>query len=715
MSATASQIEVAKEEGSHKARLQYPQVDLAKCIGCGSCVTACPEEGVLEMLHGQAMVVHGARCVGHGRCATECPTAGIVVRLGDIEKRRDIPILEEDLSCVGTPGVYLAGEVTGFALVRTAIEQGRMVAQAVAAERKVKGSVNTNAEATPALDLVVIGLGPAGLSCGLEALNHGLDFVVAERDRLGGAVAHYPRQKMVLTRPVNLPRGGRLKESEYSKEDLLEIWQKVATEQQVPIREGLDFSHVEPRDPEGVFQVHFTNAPPIRARSVCLAMGRRGTPHKLGVRGEDSSKVSYGLVDAGHFQGDQILVVGGGDSAIEAALALSEQEGNQVTLSYRRASVLRIKARNKTRLDEAIAKGSITALLSSTVIRIYPESVELALTDPDGVQVSKRIANNVVFVLAGGLPPFEQLEKSGVSFDPAERPKTVQADDQGGLLMSLVWALASTLGALLWLASFRDYYALGSLDRPGHTHHDLLSPSGTAGLAFGAFALLLIGVNLMYLVRKNQRLPLQVGTLRSWMTWHVATGVLAFIAAALHSFGSLRTTVGTHAFLGMGILVATGALGRYLYSFLPRAANGRSLDVGEVRAKLAAFEADWDREHRGFGERLRSQIEVLGTEAQWSGPPWRRISSLIKSRSHLRKMKADLTQQARQEGIPEDQIRKLTKLATSVQRSALAAAHLEDIRGIVASWRYMHRWIALLMVGLVLIHIYTALRYGQIF
>jgi thioredoxin reductase/Pyruvate/2-oxoacid:ferredoxin oxidoreductase delta subunit len=718
MSATESQIEVAKEEGSHKARLQYPQVDLAKCIGCGSCVTACPEEGVLELLHGQAMVVHGARCVGHGRCATECPTAGIVVRLGDIENRRDIPILEEDLSCIGTPGLYLAGEVTGFALVRTAIEQGRMVAQAVAKERKQQGSPTgdraLDPDAPPVRDLVVVGLGPAGLSCGLEALNHGLDFVVAERDRLGGAVAHYPRQKMVLTRPVNLPRGGRLKESEYSKEELLDIWQTVAKEQQLPIQEGLDFSHIDPRDADGIFQVHFTNAPSIRTRSVCLAMGRRGTPRKLGVPGEESSKVSYGLVDAGQFQGDKILVVGGGDSAIEAALALSEQVGNHVTLSYRRPSVFRIKTRNKLRLEEAIARGTITALFSSTVTRIHPDSVELEFADSDQMLGPKRIENNVVFVLAGGLPPFEQLERSGVSFDPSERPATVASDDHGGLLVSLLWALASTLGALLWLGFFRDYYALSSLGRPGHADHQLLAPSGSAGLAFGILAFLFIGVNLLYLARKNHRFPLQAGTLRSWMTWHVATGILAFIAATLHSFGSLRQSVGTHAFLGIGILVVTGALGRYLYSFIPRAANGRSLDLGEVRAKLAAFDADWDREHRGFGERLRLQIENLTTEAHWSGPPWKRLSSLIKSRARLRNMKANLTREARQEGIPEPQIRKLLKLAASVQRSALAAAHLEDIRGIVASWRYAHRWIALLMVGLVLIHIVTALRYGQI-
>ena len=708
MAVTESSIEVAKEEGSHKARLQYPQVDLAKCIGCGSCVTACPEEGVLALLHGQAMVVHGARCVGHGRCATECPTDGIVVRLGDIENRNDIPVLDEDLTCIGTPGLYMAGEVTGFALVRTAIEQGRLVAQAVARDRKP-------ALADPGVrDLVVVGLGPAGLSCGLEAINQELDFVVVERDRLGGAVAHYPRQKMVLTRPVNLPRGGRLTESEYSKEELLEIWRTTAETEGLPIQERHDFSHLDPRDADGIFQVNFTNSDPIRARSVCLAMGRRGTPRKLGVPGEESSKVSYGLVDAGQFQGDKILVVGGGDSAIEAALALSEQDGNHVTLSYRRPSVFRIKARNKVRLDEAIAKGQITALFSSSVTRIDPQSVDLEFTESTPEVAQMTIANDVVFVLAGGLPPFEQLERSGVSFDPAKRPRTVEADDQGGLLRSLIWAFAITMAALVWLATFREYYALSSLARPGHGHHGLLAPSGTAGLIFGVVAALLIGVNLMYLARKSLRFPLQIGTLRTWMTWHVATGILAFVAAALHSFGSLRSTVGTHAFLGMGILVMTGALGRYLYSFIPRAANGRSLDLGEVRAKLAAFEAEWDREHRGFGEKLRSQIEELATEAHWSGSPWARLSSLVRSRSHLRKMKTSLTQQARDEGIPEPQIRKLHTLAGPVQRAALAAAHLEDIRGIVASWRYAHRWIALLMVGLVLIHIFTALRYGQL-
>ena len=698
------ELQAAKARGSHKARLQYPEVDLAKCIGCGSCVRACPEDGVLELIHGQAIVVHGARCVGHGRCAEECPTAGIVVRLGDLEERRDIPALTPELMSTETPGLYLAGEVTGFALVKTAIEQGRSVAAEVDAKQKK----NPKKEAG-VLDLLIVGAGPAGLSCSLEAKQRGLDCLTVDQDQIGGTVAHYPRKKMVLTQPVFLPGYGKLKRTTYQKEELIAMWQQLVKDELLPIRTGLVYEDLE-RSPDGVFTVRFAGGEEIRARAVCMALGRRGSPRKLGVPGEELCKVSYGLVDAEGYTDRDILVVGGGDSAVEAALGLAEQPGNRVTLSYRQAGFFRIKARNEARLETALAAGELEVVLNSQVLAIEPHEVTLSL----GYQALRTLANDDVFVLAGGVPPFDKLARAGISFDPKDRPKLVSDEDTAGLFLALLGALAGTALALVWVVLFRDYYALPLAERP---HHDLdawLRPSGSVGLGLGIAAAILIVANLTYLLRKSSRVPLWIFSLQSWMTSHVATGVLILVLATLHAAMAPKHTVGGHALLGLAILVTTGAIGRYFYSFVPHAANGQDMRLDEVRAKLAGLSAELDREHRGIGERVHQEVETLIQERHWQHSLPRRIFALLLSRRRLKEARRALRRDSLESGLPPEQVRNIEGLVRTAQRTALAAAHFEDLRGLLSSWRYLHRWVALLMVLLVIVHIFTALRFGSI-
>jgi len=274
----------ARRRGSDKARLQFPAVDLTNCLGCGLCVQACPEEGVLEMIHGQAMVVHGARCVGHGLCATACPTAAISITLGDLSDRRDIPAISPSLEARGSPGLFLAGEVTGYALIRTAITHGTSVADEVA--RRCAANAGKPAPSKgDVLDLVVVGAGPAGIACALRAKELGLHFVVIDQEELGGTVAKYPRRKLVMTQPVTLPLHGKLTQTTYEKEELIAIWKEVVTRHELPIRTGVAYRGVE-RHADGVHEVT-TTAGPIRARNVCIAIGRRGSPRKLGVPGED--------------------------------------------------------------------------------------------------------------------------------------------------------------------------------------------------------------------------------------------------------------------------------------------------------------------------------------------------------------------------------------------------------------------------------------------
>ena len=698
----------ARETGSARARLQYPHVDLSRCIGCGTCVAACPEEQVLDIVHGQALVVHGARCVGHGRCAEECPVGAIALTFADISERRDLPVLSDSLESEQVPGLFLAGEVTGFALVRAAIAQGTAVAAEVARRRTPGPGRNGSSR----LDLCIVGAGPAGLACSLEARSRGLEFVTLEQERLGGTVANYPRNKLVMTQPVELPLHGPLDRSTYTKEELMELWEGIAEKHDLPIRTGVSFTGVRRTD-EG-FEVE-TGDGVVLADHVCLALGRRGTPRKLGVPGEELEKVAYGLLDARSHTDRRVLVVGGGDSAIEAALGLVEQAGNEVTLSYRKPAFFRLKARNEARLADAVEAGRLRVLYSSQVVRITPDAVALEV-ERDGEREALQLPNDEVFVLAGGIPPFELLERSGVSFDPALRGDLSAPEERGpGLRRALTAALVLGLAALAWALAFRGYYGLGPIERAHDARHALLRPSSGAGLAFGATAMGCMLANLTYLARRSPRVRFELGALSSWMTAHVATGLLVLFLVLLHAGLAPANTVGGHAFWGIVVLVGTGAVGRYLYSFVPRAANGRELALEEVEARLAGLSAGWDDTHREFGERVRRAVADLVAEGHWRASYVRRLVSLVGLRGRLEHRLAELRDEGRREGLPDDQLDELLALGRRAHRAALTATHYEELRGLLATWRYLHRWVALLVVALVVLHVAVALRYASLF
>jgi thioredoxin reductase len=734
--ATLEERSEAKAIGSHKARLQYPLVDLSRCVGCGTCVTACPEEGVLGLVYGQAAVVHGARCVGHGRCAEACPVGAIQVTLGDLSKRDDIPVLSDDLEASGVPGLYLAGEVTGYALVRTAITHGAAVAAHVAQrvgqtapaksrsdnrhgkidnrhtpsgglDPKTAGTLVLEEHPEPEiLDLLIVGAGPAGLSCSLAAKQHGLRFVTLEQEEIGGTVAKYPRRKLVMTQPVELPLHGKLKRTSYQKEELIELWQEIAAKHQLPIQTGEQFRSLE-QDADGVFTVQADAT--YRARNVCLCLGRRGTPRKLGVPGEDLPKVAYSLMDAESYRDRRILVVGGGDSAIEAAVGLAEQPGNQVHLSYRKAEFFRIKARNRRNLERSVEAGRLQVLFESQVQSIEADRVILS-----GNGGPLQLPNDEVFVFAGGIPPFDLLQQAGISFDPAERPPTVELGERGtGIFRALSIALLLALATLAFGIYFRDYYGLSPQLRPQSEWHVLLRPTGLVGLGAGIAAVFLILMNLVYLLRRSRLGEWIAGSLQHWLSIHVVTGILALLLLVVHSGMEVRNTPGGHALLAVAILVASGAIGRYFYAFLPKAANGQELSLEQVRSSLTAILGEWDRHGRGLSAAVRAELDTLLDHKVWRSSLPRRILGLLGSRRRLRKSLKRIEATAGREGVARSQVRRVLALARRIHRTSMMTQHYEDLRGLVASWRFVHRWLALAMVLLAVLHILVALRYAR--
>jgi thioredoxin reductase len=708
--ATLGERERAERHGSARAALRHPVVDLSRCLGCGTCVAACPEEGVLALVHGQAAVVHGARCVGHAACERECPVGAITVTQGDLSQRRDVPVIDARLEAVGTPGLFLAGEVTAHALIHTAVAHGT----AVAAEVGRRAQAGRACASEGALDLVIVGAGPAGLACSLEAKRLGLSFVTLDQaDGPGGTVATYPRRKLVVSQPLELPLYGPLPRASYTKEELVGLWREIAADQALPIHGGEVFEGLERTEGE-TFRVR-TQAGTYEARHVCLALGRRGTPRKLGVPGEELPKVAYSLLDASSYQGRRVLVVGGGDGAVETALGLAEQPGNEVLIAYRGEGFFRIRQRSAERLERYLAAGKLRVLFSSRVVAIGAEHVELAYATPEG-EVTTRIPNDDVFVMAGGVAPFELLGRSGVSFDPALRPATRLPGEQGtGLVTALAAALVLALACLAFALWHADYYLLPAEARPEHAKHAWLRPGRALGLGFGLAALGLVGVNLLYLLRRAQRprFPVwRLGSLKAWMTSHIATGVLAFLCAALHAGLAPRDTVGGHGLGALFVLIASGAVGRYFYAYVPRAANGRELALNEVKAELARLDASFAGEQAGFRTSARGAVLGLAERGQWGASFTTRLLALAGVQRELRRALARIAADGARLGVAPERVRATLRLARHAHRTALMAAHYEDLRCLAASWRWLHRWVAALMLLLVALHVLYALAYG---
>ncbi len=403
--ARTEQVHRAKHEESVKAGLTepaslHPAFDLGRCCGSAACVAACPEEAI-GIVGGKARLVDPAACIGHGACKAACPVGAITLVFGSERRGVDIPEVKPNFE-TNVPGLFIAGELGGMGLIRKAAEQGRQAIETIQKQAgKAKG---------PGLDVAIIGAGPAGLAAGLGATAKNLKYEILEQEPgLGGAIFHYPRHKIAMTAPMNLPVVGKVKFSEVSKEKLLEFWNGVVGRTQLRIAFGERMESIE-RDERG-FRIK-TSQRTLEAKTVLLAIGRRGSPRKLGVPGEDLPKVVYRLADPEQYKGHRMVVVGGGDSALEAALALAENGAKTVMLSYRGDAFNRVKAANRQKIEAAAKAKRIDVRMKSNVARIEPDRVWI---EEDGKESA--VPNDGIVISAGGVLPTELLKKIGVKVE----------------------------------------------------------------------------------------------------------------------------------------------------------------------------------------------------------------------------------------------------------------------------------------------------------
>ena len=593
--------EEAAEKGREAPLTLHPVVDPDKCMGSLSCLSVCPEGDILGVVDGKAALINPSACIGHGKCALECPVGAIKLVFGTATRGAELPELDEYFES-SREGVHVVGELGGMGLIKNAITQGLQVAEHLGARLKKP------AKSQGLVDVAVVGAGPAGLATALGLQKAGFTYRVLEQDSIGGTIAHYPRQKIVMTEKVELPFLGKFGRKEISKEELLAQWQKAIARSGMKVETGVKVTGLQGQD--GRFVVE-TSAGPVAARKVVLAVGRRGTPRKLGVPGEDLPKVAYRLIDPQQYEGCKVLVVGGGDAALEAAIQLAEETSAEVILSYRQAELGRCREANKRKFGELVAKKAIRALMPSTVKAITPRDVTLEAAGRQG-----KVPNDFVLVCIGGELPTEFLGKTGVGMhrlfgtapgahgdeEEADAARAARgsakqaAEERRTRRLSFGLFVVGALTVALLAAVGGDYYALDKAGRLEHPAHAFLRPSGPWGHGVGIVATLAMMLNFLYAVRKRWSVLKGAGPIRGWLTFHQANGFMSPLFIAFHSAFQSNNVLATFTAGSLLVVVGTGMIGRFVFGLVP-SSEGKQLRYDEVVSR-------WDR--------MKSRVNAMG-------------------------------------------------------------------------------------------------------
>lgn len=394
-----------------KVRLLIHSINDDRCTGCDACVTVCPTD-VLELKNNKSRVLRFGDCIQCEQCANVCPTTALVMHHeGTAAPPVQVPDLD-DYYQSKVPGLYLLGEAAGKPLVKNAVNLGRAAVEHLLRSGMRPGAIDgQSSEQLTCVDVVVIGSGPAGLSAAMSCVQRKLSYVVLEKDAfVASTIARYPKGKKVMAEPYDVRCVGLLPVWDSSKEGAIAEWNRVLEQVGLDIRMR---EAVEAVKHEGAtFQVK-TEKATYRAQKVLLCIGTRGKPRRLNVPGEDQPWIQPLLDDPDLYRGKTLLVVGGGDSAVEAAIALAASElRNKVILSYRGKSFNRVKAKNRQDLDQLVNQQRVLLLLGSTVQQFGADGATLKLAEGR----TRDIRFHGAFVLIGGDPPLKWLESMGISY-----------------------------------------------------------------------------------------------------------------------------------------------------------------------------------------------------------------------------------------------------------------------------------------------------------
>ena len=358
---------------------------------------------------------------------------------GTVER---LPEVREDGS-TNVPGVYIAGDLTGIPLLKFSLDTGAKAVERIAADLATHTGGSANAPGPALLDLVIVGAGVAGMAAALEAKGRGLSYAIVEATEPFSTIVNFPKAKPIYTYPKAMRPAGQLRVTADIKEALVDELR--AQTNAAGIRPKPLLAERIERKGDALL-VHVAGEAPLRARRVLVAIGRSGNFRKLGIPGEDFDKVSNRLHDPKDFEGREVLVVGGGDSACEASIALA-QSGARVTVSYRKPEFARPKPENVAMLEmlrrdpmaavtvehpssERVttaagpflggthAPGSVTLRLGTQVKSIEPDRV--VLVDKDGRE--EAIPNDAVFTMIGREAPLDFFRRSGIRIAGEMRP-----------------------------------------------------------------------------------------------------------------------------------------------------------------------------------------------------------------------------------------------------------------------------------------------------
>jgi thioredoxin reductase/NAD-dependent dihydropyrimidine dehydrogenase PreA subunit len=690
--------------GGHLPRSLHPVIDPDICIGSLSCLRACPEGDILGVVDGAARLVHGDHCIGHGRCAAECPVGAIRLVFGTAERGVDLPEVDAFFES-SRPGVHVVGELGGMGLIKNAFAQGLEAAERLA-ELVAPGTG----------DVVVVGSGPAGLATALGLKARQVPFRLIEQGEVGGAIAHYPRQKVAMTETVQLPLVGRFGRRLMTKEELLADFRRILERAAIPVEHGVKVTGIAGED--GRFVVE-TERGPVPAAKVVLAIGRRGTPRKLGVPGEELAKVSYGLTDPEQYDGAKVLVVGGGDAALEAAIQLAGQSNAEVTLSYRGAELARCREANRRQVEALAAAGRVTMLLPSQVREIRPGEVSLDVGD----HVAS-VENDFVVVNVGGELPLEFLAKAGVALRrfhgeapgeggddaKAARRRAAAGQERAERLRRRVFRVLYVLGGAAILAFLawkgHEYYPLARVERLRSPQHPSLKSAGPWGHGVGIAATAFMLSNFLYAARKRWKRLGALGKIKGWLDFHVFVGFMSPLVIAFHAAFQSNNLLASGTAGALAIVVTTGIVGRFIYGAVP-SDGGKAVELADLLARFERLRDDLGALLARGGAPARALVDRVTAPVQASS------FALLFLRMPLEALSVRLRLLALR-GRFEDR-RRFRELRDEVVRLARLRWQIRfyaSLKRLLRGWRVFHASLAVFLVLAIAAHIGLSLYLG---